>query len=119
MILSRDGTTDARPAPRAAADAPRALPRISIVTPSFNQARFLPETIRSVLGQNYPDLEYVVIDGGSTDGSAEVIRRHEDRLAQWVSEKDAGQYDAINKGFARTSGEIMGWLNSDDLYTPW
>ena len=94
-------------------------PRISIVTPSFNQARFLPGAIESVLGQNYPDLEYVVIDGGSTDGSADIIRGQAARLAHWCSEKDAGQYDAINKGFARTSGEVMAWLNSDDLYTPW
>ena len=96
-----------------------AVPRISVVTPSFNQARFLPETFRSVLGQSYPDLEYVVIDGGSTDGSAEIIRRHAEHLSFWTSETDGGQYDAINKGFARTSGDVMAWLNSDDLYTPW
>jgi len=96
-----------------------ALPRISIVTPSFNQGRFLRETMQSVLGQGYPNLEYVVIDGGSTDESVDVIREHEPHLAAWVSEQDAGQYDAINKGFARTSGEVMAWLNSDDKYTPW
>jgi hypothetical protein len=96
-----------------------AYPRISIVTPSFNQGRFLEAAIRSVLDQNYPNLEYVVIDGGSTDGSAEIIRRYADRLNYWVSEPDGGQYAAINKGFARTTGAIMAWLNSDDMYLPW
>jgi glycosyltransferase involved in cell wall biosynthesis len=96
-----------------------ASPTISIVTPSYNQAAFLEETMQSVLTQNYPNVEYVVIDGGSSDGSVDIIRRHQNRLAYWISEPDKGQYDAINKGFARTSGEIMGWLNSDDKYTPW
>jgi glycosyltransferase involved in cell wall biosynthesis len=95
------------------------LPRISLVTPSFNQAKFLGETIESVLFQHYPNLEYVVIDGGSTDESTNILRAHESRLSSWVSEKDAGQYDALNKGFARTTGEVMAWLNSDDKYTPW
>jgi hypothetical protein len=95
------------------------LPRISIVTPSFNQGRFLDETMDSVLGQRYPNLEYVVVDGGSTDQSVEVIRAREKELAWWVSEKDGGQYDAVNKGFARTTGEVMAWVNSDDMYTRW
>ena len=95
------------------------LPRISVVTPSFNQGRFLAETMESVLDQRYPNLEYVVVDGASTDNSAAVIEARSSELAWWVSEKDAGQYDAINKGFANTGGDVMAWLNSDDKYTPW
>ncbi len=94
-------------------------PSIAIVTPSYNQAQFLAETMESVLNQNYPKLEYVVIDGGSSDGSVDIIRRYQSQLTYWVSEPDGGQYDAINNGFARTTGEIMAWLNSDDKYTPW
>jgi len=93
--------------------------RISLVTPSYNQGRFLEETLRSVLEQDFAGLEYIVIDGGSTDQSREILQRHGDRLAYWCSEPDAGQYDAINKGFARSTGEVMGWLNSDDKHTPW
>lgn len=94
-------------------------PKISIVTPSFNQGQFLEETIRSVLEQGYPNLEYVIIDGSSTDSSIDIIHKYECELAYWVSERDDGQYDAINKGFLKTSGEIMAWLNADDKYTPW
>lgn len=94
-------------------------PRISVVTPSFNQGEFLEATLRSVITQRYPNLEYVVIDGGSTDNSVSIIQRHEADLAYWVSERDQGHAHALNKGFARTSGEIMCWLNSSDLYFPW
>ena len=95
----------------------RCWPRISIVTPSYNQGQFIEETIRTVLLQGYPDLEYIVIDGGSSDSSVEVIRRYQDWLTYWVSEKDDGQTHAINKGFAKASGDIFAYLNSDDLFT--
>lgn len=90
------------------------LPKISVVTPSFNQGKYLEATILSVLDQNYPNLEYIVIDGGSNDNSVEIIQKYEKRLAYWVSETDSGQSNAINKGFSKASGEIYGWLNSDD-----
>lgn len=94
-------------------------PKISIVTPSFNQASMLEQTLRSVIDQQYPNLEYVVIDAGSKDGSVELIRKYADRLSYWVSEKDRGHADGINKGFAHTTGEIMAWVNSSDAYYPW
>lgn len=94
-------------------------PKISIVTPSYNQAEFLEHTIRSVLDQGYPNLEYIVIDGGSTDGSVDIIKKYADRITYWVSEKDNGQYDAINKGFSHSTGDIMGWINSSDIHYPW
>ena len=93
-------------------------PKISIVTPSLNQAAFLQETIDSVLGQNYPQLEYIIIDGGSTDGSSEIIRPHEKHLTYWQSRPDGGQADAIAQGFRRATGDILAWINSDDFYLP-
>jgi len=94
------------------------LPKISIVTPSYNQGEFLEETICSVLDQNYPNLEYFIVDGGSTDQSVEIIKQYADHLTWWISEKDNGQSHAINKGFARATGAIFGWINSDDYYLP-
>src|SRR3990172_6947421 len=93
-------------------DGGSAYPKITIVTPSYKQGQYLEETIRSVLLQGYPNLEYIVIDGGSPDNSAEIIEKYAPFLAYWVSERDSGQVNAINKGFARATGEIMGWLNS-------
>ena len=94
----------------------RPWPRVSVVTPSYNQGHFIEETIRSVLLQGYPDLEYVIIDGGSTDSSQEIIRRYERWLVYWVSEPDHGQTRAINKGWTRATGDILAYINTDDCY---
>ena len=94
------------------------LPTISIVTPSYNQGKFIEETIQSVLLQGYPKLEYIIIDGGSTDDTLEVIRKYEPWITYWVSEQDHGQSHAINKGFNKATGEILAWVNSDDTYEP-
>lgn len=96
-----------------------ALPRISVVTPSFNQGRFLEATIRSVLDQKYPNLEYIIMDGGSTDNSVEIIKKYADRLTYWKSEKDRGQNHAITEGFKHATGDILAYLNSDDIYLAW
>ena len=94
------------------------LPRIALVTPVFNSAKYIEQTIQSVLAQNYPNLEYFIIDGGSTDGTVDIIRKYESHVSAWMSEPDNGMYDALNKGFARTSGEIMGWISAtDQLHT--
>jgi glycosyltransferase involved in cell wall biosynthesis len=94
------------------------LPRITVVTPSFNQAAYIAGTLKSVLDQGYPNLEYIVMDGGSTDGSVDLIRQHADRLAYWVSRPDEGQADAILQGLSRATGEVATWLNSDDILMP-
>ncbi len=93
------------------------LPTITIITPSYNQGVFIEQTIDSILSQGYPNLEYIVLDGGSTDGTLDVLRKYDDRLV-WISEKDRGQSDALNKGFRMATGEVIGFLNSDDYYEP-
>ncbi|TGV04413.1 glycosyltransferase family 2 protein [Flavivirga rizhaonensis] len=90
-------------------------PKITIVTPVFNQVQFLEKTIQSVIGQKYPNLEYVIIDGGSTDGTLNILEKYSDKITKWVSEPDSGMYHALNKGFDFSTGEIMGWVNSDDI----
>lgn len=91
-------------------------PKITVVTPSYNQGAYLEDTIVSILDQRYPNLEYIIIDGGSTDNSVEIIEKYKDRLAYWVSEPDKGLYDGVQKGFERSTGEIMCWINSDDMH---
>lgn len=91
------------------------LPLVSIITPSYNQGEFIEETIDSVLNQTYPNIEYIIVDGGSTDNTLEILKKYENRI-QWISEKDKGQANAINKGILRTKGELIGWINSDDVY---
>ena len=93
-------------------------PSITVIMPSYNQAAFIGESIRSVLLQTYPALELLVIDGGSTDGTVEILRKIQDPRFKWASERDKGQADAINKGFRMASGNILTWLNADDLYLP-
>ena len=93
-------------------------PKVSIIMPSFNQVDFIERSIQSVLNQDYPNIELIVIDGGSTDGSVEIIKRYADKLTYWVSEPDEGQAQAINKGIKKSTGEWIGWQNSDDLFSP-
>jgi glycosyltransferase involved in cell wall biosynthesis len=93
-------------------------PRLTVVTPSLNQAKYLERTLRSVLDQGYPNLEYIVMDGGSTDGSVDILKRYDEHLAYWVSEPDAGQSPAINRGIERSTGDIVAYINSDDYYLP-
>lgn len=108
-------TTHRQQLPKKMADG-SVWPRLSIITPSYNQGKFLEATIRSVLLQGYPNLEYIIIDGGSNDGSIDIIKKYENHLFYWHSQPDQGQADAINQGIEKSSGEILGWINSDDVY---
>src|SRR5688500_3818909 len=94
------------------------LPKISIITPTYNQGHFIEQTIQSVIEQDYPNLEYIIIDGGSTDDTLSVIKKYEKYISYWISEKDKGQSEAINKGFKKATGDVVNWLNSDDYYEP-
>lgn len=116
--LNKEGWpwTEESPALPAKMDDGSPWPKISIVTPSLNQGQFIEETIRSVLLQEYPNLEYIIIDGGSTDGSVEIIKKYDKWITYWISEQDKGQSHAINKGFQRASGDVITWVNSDDIY---
>ncbi len=118
--MSRTGWPWADPSSSSLAAASRGgvWPRISIVTPSYNQGEFIEETIRSILLQDYPNLEYIIMDGGSRDNTVEVIKKYADRINYWASEKDRGQSHAINKGMERCTGQIFNWINSDDLLMP-
>lgn len=94
------------------------LPKLSIVTPSYNQGKYIEQTILSVVGQNYLDLEYIIIDGGSSDNTVDILKKYKDNITYWVSEPDKGQANAINKGFSKATGDIFAWINSDDYYLP-
>src|SRR5512137_880134 len=94
------------------------LPKVSIIMPSYNQGQFLEASIQSVLAQDYPTLEFILVDGGSKDNSLEIIKKYQDHFTWWISEKDKGHADALNKGFSHATGEILAWLNSDDVYYP-
>ena len=93
-------------------------PKITVVTPSYNQGQFIEATIQSVIGQQYPNLEYIVCDGGSTDETVEILKKYTDKITWWCSEKDKGQSDAINKGMRKATGDIVCWINSDDVLLP-
>jgi glycosyltransferase involved in cell wall biosynthesis len=119
LVPDKTGMEHARPHTSTTEPDGNRWPRISIVTPSYNQGEYIEATIQSVLRQGYPNLEYIIIDGGSIDGSVDIIRRYESELAYWVSRPDKGMYYAINEGFAHATGEVLAWLNSDDMYLPW